>query len=34
VSLADAFVVLSRGTVAEAGPMEASRELLSRYIAI
>lgn len=35
VSLADAFVVLSRGTVAEAGRMEASsRELLSRYIAI
>jgi len=35
VSLADAFVVLSRGTVAEVGRMEASsRELLSRYIAI
>jgi urea transport system ATP-binding protein len=35
VSLADAFVVLSRGTVAEAGRMESSsRELLSRYIAI
>jgi urea transport system ATP-binding protein len=35
VSLADAFVVLSRGTIAEAGRMEASsRELLSRYIAI
>ncbi len=35
VSLADAFVVLSRGTVAEAGRMESSsRDLLSRYIAI
>jgi urea transport system ATP-binding protein len=35
ISLADAFVVLSRGTVAEAGRMESSsRELLSRYIAI
>jgi urea transport system ATP-binding protein len=35
VSLADSFVVLSRGTVAEAGRMEqSSRDLLSRYIAI
>jgi urea transport system ATP-binding protein len=35
VSLADAFVVLSRGTVAEQGRMEqSSRDLLSRYIAI
>ena len=35
VSLADAFVVLSRGAVAEAGRIESSsRELLSRYIAI
>jgi urea transport system ATP-binding protein len=35
VSLADSFVVLSRGSVAEAGRMESSsRELLSRYIAI
>lgn len=35
VSLADAFVVLSRGSVAEAGRMDqSSRELLSRYIAI
>jgi urea transport system ATP-binding protein len=35
VSLADAFVVLSRGGVAEAGRIESSsRELLSRYIAI
>jgi urea transport system ATP-binding protein len=35
VSLADAFVVLSRGTVAERGRMEqSSRDLLSRYIAI
>ena len=34
-SLADAFVVLSRGSVAEAGRTESSsRELLSRYIAI
>jgi urea transport system ATP-binding protein len=34
-SLADAFVVLSRGAVAEAGRIESSsRELLSRYIAI
>jgi urea transport system ATP-binding protein len=35
VSVADSFVVLSRGTVAEAGRMESSsRELLSRYISI
>ena len=35
ISLADAFVVLSRGSVAEAGRMEtASRELLTRHIAI
>jgi urea transport system ATP-binding protein len=35
VSLADSFVVLSRGTVAEAGRMESSsRDLLSKYIAI
>jgi len=35
VSLADAFVVLSRGTVVEAGRMESSsRDLLTRYIAI
>jgi urea transport system ATP-binding protein len=35
ISLADAFVVLSRGGVAEAGRMEAaSRELLTRHIAI
>jgi urea transport system ATP-binding protein len=35
VSLADSFVVLSRGSVAEAGRMESSsRDLLSRYIAI
>jgi urea transport system ATP-binding protein len=35
VSLADSFLVLSRGTVAEAGRMEqSSRDLLSRYIAI
>lgn len=35
ISLADAFVVLSRGSVAEAGRTEtSSRELLTRYIAI
>ena len=35
ISLADAFVVLSRGTVVEAGRMQSSsRELLTRYIAI
>jgi urea transport system ATP-binding protein len=35
ISLADAFVVLSRGSVAEAGRTESSsRELLSRHIAI
>ena len=35
VSLADSFVVLSRGTVAEAGRMQSSsRDLLSKYIAI
>jgi urea transport system ATP-binding protein len=35
VSVADSFVVLSRGTVAEAGRMESSsRDLLSRYISI
>jgi urea transport system ATP-binding protein len=35
VSLADAFVVLSRGSVVEAGRMDqSSRELLSRHIAI
>jgi urea transport system ATP-binding protein len=35
VSLADAFVVLSRGAVVEAGRMDqSSRDLLSRYIAI
>jgi urea transport system ATP-binding protein len=35
VSLADAFVVLSRGTVVEAGRMESSsRDLLTRYLAI
>jgi urea transport system ATP-binding protein len=35
ISLADAFVVLSRGSVAEAGRIESSsRELLTRYIAI
>jgi urea transport system ATP-binding protein len=35
IGLADAFVVLSRGSVAEAGRMKtASRELLTRHIAI
>jgi urea transport system ATP-binding protein len=35
VSVADSFVVLSRGTVAEAGRMESSsHDLLSRYISI
>ena len=35
LSLADAFVVLSRGSVIEAGRTESSsRELLSRHIAI
>jgi urea transport system ATP-binding protein len=35
ISLADAFVVLSRGSVVEAGRTDAfSRELLTRYIAI
>jgi urea transport system ATP-binding protein len=35
ISLADAFVVLSRGSVAESGRMESSsRELLQRHIAI
>jgi urea transport system ATP-binding protein len=35
ISVADAFVVLSRGTVVEAGRMESSsRDLLTRYIAI
>jgi urea transport system ATP-binding protein len=35
ISLADAFVVFSRGSVAEAGRTESStRELLTRYIAI
>jgi urea transport system ATP-binding protein len=35
ISLADAFVVLSRGTVVEAGRMQSSsRELLTRYISI
>ena len=35
ISLADAFVVLSRGSVVESGRMESSnRELLQRHIAI
>jgi urea transport system ATP-binding protein len=35
ISLSDAFVVLSRGSVVEGGRTESStRELLTRYIAI